>query len=94
MLGRTPGVSLPAHRFQAFAVTGASRRLESQHTPQVRPLRRTPARPDGADFKDRPPWKAVGLRLGSVASGPVAAGDTYAGNGVAGSGTWRVDAST
>ena len=47
MLGRTPNT---ASRLIGTGrlPQGASRRLVPLHTPQVRPLRRTPARPDGA----------------------------------------------
>jgi hypothetical protein len=45
---------------------GASRRLVPLHTPQVRPLRRTPARPDGACLQktDRHGWRSVFVLLG------------------------------
>ena len=61
VLGRTPSTPFSAHRSQAFA----ARRLPSSgaaHTPQVRPPRRTPARPDGA-YQDRTAmdWRSVSL---------------------------------
>ena len=60
VLGGTPSAPF-RHIGSGRLPQGASRRLGPQHTPQVRPPRRTPARPDGADCRDRPPfrWRPV-----------------------------------